>query len=307
MRKFLTTLVSAALLGLLPARAQEKVDFAKSIGPIFEASCLECHGPEKQKGKLRLDLKESALKQDDPDHVITRGDAGKSELYRRITLPADDDDRMPNKGKPLTKTQTDLIRDWINQGANWPDGLVVSSKAGDSLPEPGMRPAPGPSAAEIKALAELAASSVRVAPIAIDAGWREANLSLLGTNATDAALTPIGQVADLVRLNLAGTGVTDAGLVNLRGLTNLAQLHLERTRVTDAGLVNLHGLTDLTCLNLHSTAVTDAGLEQLYGLKNLRTIYLWETRTTEAGVKKLQAALPKLHISSSLSSNAPSL
>ncbi len=103
-----------SLLGLLSGRAQEPVDFAKSIQPVFETSCLSCHGPEKQKGKLRLDLKESALKQGNPDSVITPGDAAR-QLYRRIILPEDDDDQMPNKAKPLPKAQTDLVRDWINQ------------------------------------------------------------------------------------------------------------------------------------------------------------------------------------------------
>jgi len=302
MRKFFISVLLVASLGFVPAQAQDKVDFAKSIQPILETSCLECHGPEKQKGKLRLDLKDNAFKAQD---VIARGDAGKSELYRRITLPDDDEEKMPNKGKPLTKAQTDLVRDWINQGADWPDGLALGLKTSDNFSETELRPAPAPSATELKAFADLEASHIQVMRIAVNTGWREANLNLLGTNITDAGLLPISHIPTLMHLNLAGTAVTDAGLTNLRGLTNLTRLHLEKTQVTDSGLANLHGLTDLAYLNLHSTAITDAGLEHLYGLKNLRTIYLWETKTTEDGVKKLQAALPKLHISTGEVLNIP--
>src|SRR5260221_9435297 len=96
--------------GILASAAD--VDFAKEIKPIFEKSCIECHGPEKQKGKLRLDSRETALKGGKDGPVIVPKDALKSDLYHRITLPKGDDDVMPNKGDLLTKAQTDLIRDW---------------------------------------------------------------------------------------------------------------------------------------------------------------------------------------------------
>src|SRR6478672_7364407 len=105
--------ISTALLVVaLPAIADTKVDFVKQIQPIFEKSCIKCHGPEKQKGGLRLDDKAAALKGGKDAVSIVPGDAAKSDLYRRITLPADSDDIMPNQGSPLTKAETDLIRDW---------------------------------------------------------------------------------------------------------------------------------------------------------------------------------------------------
>jgi len=297
-REFL--LVAVALsVSLTFSRAQEKVDFAAKVQPILEASCVRCHGPEKQKGKFRLDQKESLLKKDDPEGVVARGDASKSELYRRITLAEDDDEFMPNEGRPLSKAQTDVIKDWINQGANWPEGLVLSTKADESPHLLAMKlpPAPKVSNAEMTALLELEVARVRIQPIATQAGWLEANLRPLGPRATDGVLDPIGRVSTLMYLNLASTGITDAGLTHLKGLKNLTRLHLEETRISDAGLANLGDLTSLTYLNLHSTAVSDRGLERLYGLRNLQRIYLWGTNTTEAGRAKLKAALPQVAIS----------
>jgi formylglycine-generating enzyme required for sulfatase activity len=37
------------------------------------------------------------------------------------------------KGGPLPKSKTDLIRDWIDQGAEWPDGVNLSQKEAASL------------------------------------------------------------------------------------------------------------------------------------------------------------------------------
>jgi mono/diheme cytochrome c family protein len=120
-------LIVAGLLwfGNCRTSAADKVDFVKDIQPILQQTCVKCHGPEKQKGKLRLDSKEATLKGGKDGPAFIAGDAEKSEMYRRITLPKGNDDIMPNEGDPLTKAQTDLIRDWINQGATWPDGVII--------------------------------------------------------------------------------------------------------------------------------------------------------------------------------------
>ncbi|MBI3416149.1 MAG: hypothetical protein HY043_12695 [Verrucomicrobia bacterium] len=296
MKKLILILAGALSGGVLSAQTETKVDFAKQIQPILEHSCVKCHGPEKQKGKLRLDSKEAALKGGKGGPAFKPGKADESEMYRRILLPATDDDRMPNEGDALTKAQTDLIRDWINQGAVWPEVAVAK----DSPPKvkiglDKLTAAPA-SPAEQKAIAKLESLGMAARPIAQKVDWREANLGLQGTNVTDATLAILKDIANLVQLNLRGTKITDAGLANLKGLSNLLELHLENTAVTDAGLANLKNLTNLTYLNVFGTAVTDAGLEHLKGLTDLRNLYLWQTKTTSNGVAALQKALPNLRI-----------
>ena len=277
------------------ARADTKVDFSKDIQPILQQNCVKCHGPEKQKAKLRLDSKEAAFKGGKSGPVITPGDAAKSEFYRRITLPKGNDDIMPNEGDPLTKAQTDLIRDWLNQGAVWSDAVVATTPAAPPGPPLPADFKPGP--AEPKAIAALAQRGIEAHPVAMNSVWREANFHLQGTNITDLVIAPIKDIVSLVELDLGTTSITDAGLANLQPLTNLMRLHLELTPVTDAGLVNLKALPNLTYLNLYGSQVTDAGLENLKGLKHLRKLYVWQTKVTEAGVKKLREALPNLEIS----------
>ena len=289
------------LVVLATAGADDKVDFAKQIQPILEQNCVKCHGPEKQKGKLRLDSKEAAFKGGKDGVVLVASDAAKSELYRRITLPKGNDDVMPPEGDPLTKAQADLIRDWINQGAIWTETVVAKTTTAAppvaAIPAPTLpadfKPGPG----EAKAIAAIGQRGVEVRPIAMNTVWREANFRLQGTNINDAAIAPLKDIPSLVGVNLGATRVTDAGLVNLQGLTNLQQLHLELTAVTDAGLAHLKGLPNLTYLNLYGTQVGDAGLDSLTGLKYLHHLYLWQTKVSEEGVKKLKAALPTLDIS----------
>jgi mono/diheme cytochrome c family protein len=107
---------------LPPPSDKTGVTYAADIKPIFEASCVKCHGAEKPKGKLRLDSLEGALKGGADGKVIEPGKSAESMLVHNIAQIGDEDDFMPppnNKAKipPLTKEQIGLIRAWIDQGA----------------------------------------------------------------------------------------------------------------------------------------------------------------------------------------------
>jgi len=296
MKKLIAITVALACCAGRQVRGQNKVDFVKQIQPILQQQCVKCHGPEKQKAKLRLDSKEAAMKGGKDGVVIVAADAAKSELYRRITLPKGDDDIMPNEGDPLSKEQTDLIRDWINQGAEWPETALARGSE-PTNPLAGLPADFKPAANEAKAAAKIAQLGVDIRPIAMNTHWTEANFRPQGTNVTDLSVVPLKDIRSLTDLNLAGTKITDAGLAAIEGLTYLTRLHLELTPITDAGLAHLKKLTNLNYLNLYGTAVTDAGLEHLKGLRSLKHLYVWQTKVSEAGVKQLQAALPALDVS----------
>jgi mono/diheme cytochrome c family protein len=103
---------------LPPPSDKKGLTYAKDIKPLFEKSCIKCHGPEKAKGDLRVDSLEAALKGSEHGKVI---EAGKSEKSRVVHSVArlDPDEAMPPEGKgdPWTKEQVALLRAWIDQGA----------------------------------------------------------------------------------------------------------------------------------------------------------------------------------------------
>jgi uncharacterized membrane protein len=115
-----TALAADVDVSKLPAPAKQTVSFAKDIKPVLEKSCIKCHGPEKQKGKLRLDSREAALKGSENGEVIIPGNSAKSILVHNVAR-LDEDSAMPPEGKadPLTKEQVALFRAWIDQGAKW--------------------------------------------------------------------------------------------------------------------------------------------------------------------------------------------
>jgi mono/diheme cytochrome c family protein len=303
-----------ASLALFPSAAHAAVDFAKDVGPILQSRCVECHGPDKQKGKLRLDTREGLLKGGKDGEAVKAGAPADSEFYKRVILPKDNDDRMPPKGDSLTAPQIETLKAWITEGAKWPDGVVIAAAApapeaapAAAAPVPAgppkiVVPAPErpkdfkPAAAEAAATAALAKNGVEVRLVALDGPWHEVNLRLLGSAVTDQTIAPLKDLKSVVEVRLGTTKVTDAGLATLKSLPYLEVLGLELTGITDAGLAQLKGLNNLTYLNLYGTAVTDAGLENLKGLKHLAKLYLWQTKVTPAGVKKLAEALPGLDI-----------
>jgi len=107
---------------LPPAATKSGITFAADIKPIFEESCVKCHGAEKPKGKLRLDSLEAVLKGSEHGKVIQPGKSTESLLILNVGQVGDPDNYMPplnNKAKipPLTKDQVGLVRAWIDQGA----------------------------------------------------------------------------------------------------------------------------------------------------------------------------------------------
>lgn len=113
--------------------AHAEIDFELDVKPVLEASCVVCHWEKKAKGKLRLDNKKDAFAAED---VIVPGKPDDSSLYWTTTLEANDGDIMPpQEGSdpyPLTKAEQKILKDWIAEGATWPDGVTLTPT--DRLP-----------------------------------------------------------------------------------------------------------------------------------------------------------------------------
>jgi len=106
------------------------------VQPILQTHCAECHGPRKQKGKLRLDPTglNALFARGAGNDVILRGDPEGSELMRRVSLPIEDEDVMPAKGDLLTAAEIETLRAWIAAGAPYPEPQAPDggSDAGES-------------------------------------------------------------------------------------------------------------------------------------------------------------------------------
>ncbi len=86
---------------------------------ILNRACIECHGREKQEGGLRLDSRDAMMRGGAGGPAIDLGKTATSELLRRIVLPKDDDDVMPQRGNVLSASDIDKLTQWIDRGAPW--------------------------------------------------------------------------------------------------------------------------------------------------------------------------------------------
>jgi len=106
MHRFLGFVCSSFLM--LPGIVRAEIDFARDVQPLMVKNCYRCHGPTKQEGGLRLDIRRRAV------------DAWESgEVLKRLTS-TDDEKRMP-PSKSLAPPEIDTLRKWVAEGLRWPD------------------------------------------------------------------------------------------------------------------------------------------------------------------------------------------
>jgi uncharacterized membrane protein len=289
------------------ARMDEAEIYEHLVKPVFESRCVSCHGPQQQKGGLRLDSVATMVKGGESGPALVRGHSARSEMVRRIWLPEDHEEVMPPRGRrPLTALEAELIRWWIDEGAS------TTKTVGESKPTPSVQmlleQLAGPpaqrvspvlrtpiAAADSTALAKARAGGLSIRPIAAGSNFLRA-----GCVATVKAcggehvrlLLPFAQ--QIAILNLADGAIGDAEMADIARFPNLVRLRLDGTRVTDLGLAHMRALQHLEYLNLHGTRVGDAGLRHLAGLRNLRALYLWQSAATPEGIERLRAELPKV-------------
>jgi hypothetical protein len=172
----------------LPPAAAAKVDFDTDVRPVLAAHCFKCHGPDKQKGGLRLDTRADALEGGNGGKVIVPGKSADSRLVHAVAGTDPDAKMPPGDAAALTAAQVGVLRAWIDQGAKWGDAAgpatTTSAKSDHWAFRPIARPAvPAPGGHPIDAfvLARLKKEGLTPSPGADRAALlRRVSLDLTG-------------------------------------------------------------------------------------------------------------------------------
>ncbi len=120
---FKSLLVGSVVLSIsiLAGCKNEKIDFSSQVKPIINKHCISCHGGVKRSANFSLLFRKEALDTvESGKPAIIPFDAKHSEMIRRLTL-TNPEERMPYKEEPLTKEEIDILKKWIDQGAEWGD------------------------------------------------------------------------------------------------------------------------------------------------------------------------------------------
>ncbi len=121
-------IVGTIFLNLSFAQTKTKVDFRRDVQPLLRANCIGCHGPTQQMNGFRLDRRSAAMR-GGTLAMIGPGNAPGSRLYLRL-IGNGFGMQMPPTG-PLSAAQIEIVKNWIDQGAEWPDDV-----SGEALPPP---------------------------------------------------------------------------------------------------------------------------------------------------------------------------
>ncbi len=286
-----------SVLGI-PAETQAPADVAGNtfyyvkIRPIFASHCVTCHGPDKQRSRLRLDSYASLMRGGKHGAVIKAGDAKGSELLRRVTLPPSDDDFMPKEGKrPLSADEVKLVELWIAGGASAtaavdsiqgaPTGSAPAAAEPAEVTFPEMDPA---AVAQQRAPIQAAVTELQKRfPTALSYESRGSadlifNASLLGPKFTDNELEALAPVAThIVEADFSRSAITDHAAPAIAAMRRLRVLRLNNTKVGDATIQALAPLDQLESLSVFGTGVTPAILPVVARLPKLRRFYAGET------------------------------
>ncbi len=119
-------ILQLSLVVCAASQTMAEVDFIRHVQPLFQKHCIRCHGPDEQSGGLRYDNHALALsKADSGAYAIVPSKPDSSELLKRITS-THKEERMPPKGPQLTNAEVDLFKQWIAEGATWPESASAA-------------------------------------------------------------------------------------------------------------------------------------------------------------------------------------
>lgn len=286
---------------------QEAKLYDDIVQPMLQTKCYSCHGPQKQKGKLRMDNPQFILKGGKNGEIILTGKADESEMIKRIFLPENDKKHMPPKQKPqLTEKETMLLHWWVQQGADFNKkvkeieqpgkikSVLLAMQAGNktAVKDSVFIPAIPVEQADQKIIQSLKDRGVMILPVAANSNYLAVSFVSL-TNITAQDLNWLAALQkQLVSLKIGNTNINDSTLVIIGKCSQLVFLQLNNTKITDDGMPLLSSLQNLRSLNIVGTNISSKGLEALQKQKSLQSVYMYQSKVTVADWPALKKMFP---------------
>lgn len=286
---------------------QEAALYEDLVARLIQKKCISCHGPDKQKGGLRLDSEEWINKGGKDGKILTSGSPEQSELIKRLLLPAEDEDHMPPKEKnQLSADEIALLHWWIKEGPQF-DKKVKELAQNDTIKKvllsfqdgnnPMVSTASYVPSAPVAPVRQSLSDSLKKAGVLIQIlspgnNYISASFINMQQNA-DSVMPLIAALKDqLIILRLSGKNLHDSSFKYLGTLNELRRLYLDRTTVTDTSILHIGNLDKLQYLNLVGTKVSVEGLKKLSGLTSIRSVFLYQSQVKSADYVAITSVFP---------------
>ena len=231
--------------------------------------------------------------------AVVPGDIGESELFKRITLDPSHEEFMPSEGKaPLTKTETEVIRWWIEKGmavdkkkiAEIEDHQRISPLVGSLLELDGHSEEEMnfpdqalntniPSTINMTLLENLRKKGLVVRVMFQKPVMLDVTLPPRSGKKMEDIIKDLRAVSkNIIWLNLSDNNFAENDLAVIKDMTHVQKLRLEKNPVSDAISDHLQDLQFLEAVNLNETNISDACVGKLRRNPSLKRIYTWKTK-----------------------------
>ncbi|MEA1784695.1 c-type cytochrome domain-containing protein [Arenibacter sp. GZD96] len=273
---------------------QNAVLYTDIVQPILNNNCVSCHNPKKSKGDLLLHTKEGIETSGENAPVVMANQPDRSELFKRMALPKEDDKHMPPDGKRQpTKEEVALIGAWIKNGMSFDKtiGEIGLEKSLLAAFFPKSTELDHPSSEIVEAhkdsILKVKETGLHVHPISETTNFLKVSaLNLPSFEDSDvASLLPVKEQVAL--LDLGGTQISDAIFSTLSTLPNLTILKLDHTSITGDQIEQLASLQHLKSLNVSHTNFKEGHVPKLQKLRQLKKVFLYNTMADQMGTQTL--------------------
>lgn len=99
------------------------VDFVTDIRPILADRCVMCHNRKTLPDRTSFETRALALKGDKQGPVIIPGNPNASRMMVAVSAPDIHEQAMPPVSVRVSAEEASLFSKWIEEGAQWPDGI----------------------------------------------------------------------------------------------------------------------------------------------------------------------------------------
>jgi len=292
-----------------PKPIEEMLVYEDVIMAFLDKKCMSCHNENKSKGGLILTSYEDLIKGGKGDHpTLVLNSSSESEIFRRVTIPSNDDDFMPPEGKtPLGSNEILLLKWWIDSGAD--PKVRLTEIPADSEIEPVISIYLSELEKEqrkrfyqklntenlIKSMGNLDKVELKIDPYNENSIFLSMTFPPSKFRDNDLFdLQPLFQ--HIAKASFIGSDITDDGLYHIGQMSSLKELYIQQTEIKGDGIAHLSKLGSLQLLDLSKTNVSDGNLLHILQIPSLKELYLNETSISTEVIKALKENRTDLQI-----------
>ena len=261
--------------------------FNQVISPILDSKCVKCHNASKSKGSLMLSSVNKIQLGGERGQIIKSSSSINSRLYTYLNLPIDDKMHMPPDGNSqLNENEKELIRMWIDEGANFYSYRKISNDNFSSeiinyLPKRSNYVDP-PSK---KNLIKLVEGNFRIERISFKSNLIDVKFT--GKTFKQKDFNSLAKVDENIqRLDFSGVNLSQISLNKLKSFENLNYLNLNNTSINSDDLIRFLP-EKITTLIISNNNLKINVFEYLISNPNIKRVFAYNTIDDKETVKQI--------------------